>query len=63
MPSGLVKEQNGMPARGNLSGNLGQVEVHGFSVAGGKDEGGTLSLLRTDGAEDIGRGGALVAWR
>lgn len=62
MPSRLVEDDDGVPTWADLCGNLGQVQVHGFGVAGGQDEGGTLSLLRTDGAEDVGRGGALVAW-
>lgn len=38
--------------------NLSQVQVHGFGVAGGQDEGSTLSISGADGAEDVGRGGA-----
>jgi len=63
MPSGLVEEHNGMAARPDHCSNLGQVQVHRFGVAGRQDEGGALTLLRADGTEDIGRGGALVAWR
>jgi hypothetical protein len=62
VPSRLVEDDDGVPTWADLCGNLGQVQGHGFGVAGGQDEGRTLSLLRTDGAEDVGRGGALVAW-
>ena len=50
-----------MAARGDLCCNLGQVQVHRLGVAGGQDEGRTLSLTGADGTEDVGRGGALVA--
>jgi len=61
VPSRLVEDDNGMAAWCDFCGNLGQVQVHGFGVAGGQDEGSTLSLLRTDGTENIGRDGALIA--
>jgi hypothetical protein len=54
VPSGLVEDQNGMAARPDLCCNLGEVQVHGFGVAGGKDERRALSFLRADGAEDVG---------
>ena len=46
-------------------GDFGQMQVHRFGVAGGQDQSRALSLLRADGSEDVGRGGALIprsAW-
>jgi hypothetical protein len=36
------------------------VQVHRFDVAPGQDEPGRLSVLRADGAEDVGRCRALI---
>jgi hypothetical protein len=36
------------------------MQVHRFGVAGGQDQSRALSLLRADGSEDVGRGGALI---
>jgi hypothetical protein len=63
MPSGLVEEENRMPAWADRGGNLGQVQVHGFGIAGRQDEGRTLSFSGANGTEDVGRGGALVTRR
>ena len=60
MPAGLIEDDDSMGAGGNFGGNLGQVQVHRFGVAGRQHEGCSLSLLWADGAEDIGRGGALI---
>ena len=46
-------------------GDFGQMQVHRFGVAGREDQSRALSLLRADGSEDVGRGGALIprsAW-
>ena len=46
-------------------GDFGQMQVHRFGVAEGQDQSRGLSLLRADGSEDVGRGGALIprsAW-
>ena len=51
-----------MHARRDLHGDLGQVQVHRLGVAAWHDEGGALALLRIDRAENVGRGGSLVAW-
>ena len=63
MPAGLIDEENRVCARRDRGGDLGQVQVHRLGVAAGQDEGCTLSVLRADRAEDIGRGGSLVAGR
>ena len=51
-----------MGSRRHLGCDLGQVQVHGLGVAGRQDQGGSLALTRADGAEDVGRGGALIVW-
>jgi hypothetical protein len=41
-------------------GDFREVQVHRLGVAGRQDQGRALALLRADGTEDIGGGGALV---
>src|SRR5258705_3154073 len=60
MPSGLIDEKDGMGSRCDGVGDFGQMQVHRLGIAGGQDQGGSLSLLRADGSEDGGRGGALI---
>jgi hypothetical protein len=60
MPSGLIDEDDGVGSWCDRFGNFGQMQVHGFGVAGGQDQSRTLAQLRADGAEDIGRGGSLI---
>ena len=60
MPSGLIDEKDGMGSRCDGVGDFGQMQVHRLGIAGGQDQGGSLSLLRADGSEDVGRGGALI---
>ena len=65
MPAGLIDEQRGVRARRDLGGDFGQMQVHGFGVTPGQDEGCALAVLGTDRAEDISRGGSLIfgsAW-
>jgi len=54
MPASLVKQQNGMLARRDLPGDLGEVQVHRLAVAGGQDERRALALFRADRAEYVG---------
>src|SRR5476649_1380584 len=63
MPSGLVGEKDGMGSRCDRLGDFGQMQVHRLGIAGRQDQGGSLSLLRADGSEDVGRGGALIPRR
>src|SRR5215213_4178411 len=63
VPAGLIEQEDGMGARGDSLCDLGEVEVHGGSVAAGHDHGGGLTLPRADGAEEIGRPGALILGR
>jgi hypothetical protein len=62
MPSGLIDEDGGVRARCDLGGDLGEMQVHRLGVATRHDEGGAFALLGTDRAENVGRGGSLVAW-
>ena len=60
MPSGLIDEEDGVGSWRDRLGDFGQMQVHRFGVAGGQDQSRALSLLRADGSEDVGRGGALI---
>lgn len=51
-----------MSARGHGLGYLGQMQGHGGGGAAGQHKAGALGLGRADGAEDVGRTGALIAW-
>src|SRR6476646_498802 len=65
MPSGLIDEEDGVGPWCDCLGDFGQMQVHRFGVAGREDQSRALSLLRADGSEDVGRGGALIprsAW-
>ena len=61
MPAGLIDQEHGVGAGRDGFGNLGEMQVHRLGVAGRQDQGRTLALFRADGAEDICRGGALIA--
>ena len=61
MPSGLVEHQHGLRSRRHRPGDLGQVQAHRRAVAARQDKSCPLALLGTDGTEDIGRSGALIA--
>jgi hypothetical protein len=61
MPTGLIDQEHGVGARREGLGDLGEVQVHRLGIAGGQDQGHALALLWADRAEDIGRGGALIA--
>jgi hypothetical protein len=63
MPPGLIDDENRVSAGRDGLRDLGQVQVHRLDVAGRQDEGCAFALLRADRAEDVGRGGALVARR
>ena len=52
VPSGLIDEEHGMSSRRHLGCDFGEVQVHGFGVAGRQDQGSSLALARADGAED-----------
>ena len=63
MPAGLIEEDDSVCARGNFTGDLGEMKVHRLCVAGGQDQSCSFALFWADGAEDVGRSGALIAWR
>jgi hypothetical protein len=44
-------------------GDFRQMKVHRLGIAGRQDQGCALALLRTDGTEDVGRGGPLITGR
>ena len=54
MPSGLIEDENGVGAGGDLGGDLVEMKLHGLGVAGGQHECGTGSALRASRAEQIG---------
>ena len=60
MPAGLIDEQRGVRARRDLGGDFGQVQVHGFGVTPGQDE-GSARRCWADCAEYISRGGSLIS--
>src|SRR5258708_2105795 len=60
MPSGLIDEKDGVGCWCDRLGDFREVQVHGFGIAEGQDQSRALSLLRADGSEGVGRGGALI---
>jgi len=60
VPSGLVEQQNRMAPWRDIGGDCGEVQVHRRRIAVGQDQPDRLALLWADGAEDVGRGRALV---
>jgi hypothetical protein len=60
VPAGLIDHEDGMLSQGHFGRDLGEVEVHRFGVAGRQDQGRALALAGADGAEDVGRSGALI---
>jgi hypothetical protein len=61
MPSGLINEDGGVCVRRDLRGDLGEMPIHRLGVATRHDERRAFALLRTDCAENGGRGGSLIA--
>src|SRR5688572_28894020 len=47
-------------SRRHLGCDLGEVQVHGYGVAGRQNQGSSLAFARADRAEDVGRGRALI---
>ena len=60
VPSGLIGQQQRMTARGHIGGDCCEVQVHHRGVAPGQDQTDGLAFLGADGAEDVGRHGALI---
>ena len=63
MPAGLVEDDAAVGARFDGLGDFRQVEGHGLGVAARQHQAGALALSGADGAEEIGRAGALIARR
>ena len=63
VPAGLVEQDDRVRTRCHIGGDLGEMKVHCLGVAGRQNQGCSLASSRADGAEDVGRGGALVARR
>jgi hypothetical protein len=60
MPTGLIKQENGVFAGRDSFGDFLKVQVHRLRVAQGQNEARALAVVRTDRAKDVGRGGALI---
>ena len=61
MPAGLVEDDHGSGHAGvDLTGDLGQMQVHGRGVDLRQDQGSGLPGCRANGGEEIGGGVALV---
>jgi hypothetical protein len=60
MPSFLIDHENGVHARRHFDGDFGQVQVHRLGIADEKDQSRALAFFGADGADDVGRGGALI---
>jgi hypothetical protein len=54
MPAGLIEEDDGVRAGGDLGCDLIKMELHGLAVAGWQHEGGAGTALRADRTEQIG---------
>src|SRR5579862_4422185 len=52
-----------MTSWGHVGGDHREMQVHHRGIAPRQDQADGLALLGTDGAEDVGRGGALVGRR
>jgi hypothetical protein len=60
VPSRLIDHERGVFAGRDPGGDLLKMQVHRLAVAGGQDKRGSLAVFGADGAENIGRGRALV---
>src|SRR5262245_18769639 len=60
MPAGLIQEENGVGARSDPGGDLVEMELHGFGVAGRQHEGGAGAAFRTYRTEQVGGLGPLI---
>ena len=62
VPSRLIHEEHGERAWRNLGGDFGQVQVHRLYITDRQDKPRAFAFFGADGAEDVGRSGALVVW-
>ncbi len=63
MPTGLIEEEDAVGAWAHLGRDFIEMPLHGLCVAAGQNERRAGAALGTDGAEDIGRLGALIPGR
>jgi len=63
MPTCLIDQEHSVCAGLYGLGDLHEMQVHRFGIAGGQDQSCTLALFRADGTEDVGRGGSLITGR
>lgn len=61
MPSGLIKDDDGMGAGRHVERDLFQMHAHRLAVAAGHDDASSLAFCGADCAEDPGRGSPLIA--
>ena len=61
MPAGLIGDENGGGAQAHLGRDFFEMPLHGLGVAARQNEGG--AARGADGAEDVGRLGALILGR
>jgi hypothetical protein len=60
VPASLIDQENGVGTGRDDRGDLHEMQVHRFGIAGRQDQGRALALLWPDGAADVGRGGPLI---
>src|ERR1700683_3053286 len=60
MPAGLIEQHDGVRSRGDFGGDLVEMELHGFSVAGRQHKGGAGPALGADRTEQVGRFSPLI---
>jgi hypothetical protein len=60
MPARLIDQEDGVGAGRDDRGDLREVQVHRFGIAGRQDQGRALAFLWADGTEDVGRGSPLI---
>jgi hypothetical protein len=63
MPSRLIEKQGGVAPGRNVLGDFIEMQLHRLGVAIRQNQADRLAFFRADRAEDVGRGGALVARR
>jgi hypothetical protein len=54
MPTGLIEDDQGVGAGGNLGGDLVEIKLHGLAVAEGKNQRGAGSKFRAPVTELVG---------
>ena len=63
MPSRLIEKQGGVAPGRNVLGDFIEMQLHRLGVALRQNQADRVAFFRADRAEDVGRGGALVARR